>query len=106
MRCEKDFVSFEQIEAKALIYQLDQGLADRFSHRILKNFDDNKAKTLESFFQHDLNIQKTADNLYVHRNTLIYRLNKITEETGYDPRSFKDALILQVALWIFQKTEE
>lgn len=103
---EKDFVSFEQIEAKALIYQVDQGLADRFSHRVLKNFDDNKAKTLESFFHHNLNIQKTADNLYVHRNTLIYRLNKITEETGYDPRSFKDALILQVALWIFQKTEQ
>lgn len=103
---EKDFVSFAQIEAKALIYQVDEIVAERFSHRVLKDFDKNKARTLESFFVNDLNIQKTADDLYVHRNTLIYRLNKIVEETGYDPRRFKDALILQVALWIFQKAEE
>ncbi|XKI10519.1 Transcriptional regulator [Sporosarcina sp. ANT_H38] len=103
---DSDIVSFAQIEAKALIYQVDERLAERFSHRVLNGFDENKARTLEAFFVNDLNIQKTANDLYVHRNTLIYRLNKIIEDTGYDPRKFKDALILQVALWLFQKAEK
>jgi len=102
---EKDFASFAQIEAKSLIYQVDKTVTERFSQRVLKNFDSNKARTLESFFANNLNIQQTANDLYLHRNTLIYRLNKIIDDTGYDPKKFKDALILQVALWIFQKSE-
>ncbi|AXI10240.1 hypothetical protein CUC15_15430 [Oceanobacillus zhaokaii] len=97
---KRDFVSFGQLEVKALVHQLDLDMARRFSHRVLKHFDASKAETLEFFFKSDLNIQKAADTLYLHRNTLIYRLNKITEETGYNPRKFDDALILQIALWI------
>ena len=103
---ETDFASFAQIEAKSLIFQVDKTVSDRFSHRILNKLDANQAKTLDSFFANDLNIQKTADDLYLHRNTLIYRLNKIIEETGYNPKRFKDAVILQVALWIYQKTQK
>lgn len=99
-------ISFAQLEAKALIYQLDEQLTKRFSKRVLKEMDITKADTLRAFFNHNLNIQKTADYLFVHRNTLLYRLNKILEETGYDPRRFKDALVLQVALWIYQKGSE
>jgi len=102
---ESDIVSFAQIEAKSLIYQVDDFVAKRFSQRVLKNFNADKANTLEAFFVNNLNIQKTADDLYLHRNTLIYRLNKILDETGYDARNFNDSLILQVALWIFQKGE-
>jgi len=103
---EQDFASFAQIEAKSLIYQVDKKVTERFSQRVLKNFDSNKARTLECFFANNLNIQQTANDLFLHRNTLIYRLNKIIDETGYDPKKFKDALILQVALWIFQKSEK
>lgn len=101
-----DLVSFAQIEAKSLIYQVDELVAERFSHRVLQNFTADKAKTLAAFFANNLNIQKTADALYVHRNTLIYRLNKIHEETSYDPKKFKEALILQVALWIYKKEQK
>ncbi|MBP1971246.1 carbohydrate diacid regulator [Virgibacillus natechei] len=100
---EKEVISFAEIEAKALIYQVDDDITERFSYRVLVNLDENKASTLEAFFVNDLNIQKAADDLYVHRNTFIYRLHKIIEETGYDPRKFRDALILQVALWIWRK---
>ena len=90
----------------SLIYRVDKKVTERFSQRVLKNFDSNKARTLECFFANNLNIQQTANDLFLHRNTLIYRLNKIIDETGYDPKKFKDALILQVALWIFQKSEK
>ncbi|MDN7245216.1 CdaR family transcriptional regulator [Planococcus shenhongbingii] len=100
-----DCASFANIEVKSLFYQVDETVAERFSHRVLKNFDTEKAETLEVFFANNQNIQQTADKLFLHRNTLIYRLKKIIEDTGYDPKSFEDALVLQVALWIFQKKE-
>lgn len=97
----QDLVSFTNIEGKSLIYQLNDTLAQRFSKRVLKDNDNEMIhNTLKAFFANHLNIQKSADALYVHRNTLIYRLNKITEITGYDPRLFDDALNLQIALWI------
>jgi carbohydrate diacid regulator len=102
----QELVSFTNIEIKSLIYQLDETLSKRFSSRIFKDGNDSvRSKTLKAFFANSLNIQKTADALYVHRNTLIYRLNKFTRDTGYDPRKFDDALNLQVALWIAEKAE-
>ena len=98
-----DIVSFANIEAEVLIHQLDEKFTNRFARRVLKQMDDTKVVSLEYFFRNGLNIQKAADALFVHRNTLIYRLNKITSETGYDPRLFDDAVILQVALWVYQK---
>lgn len=103
---ETELASFAQIEAKSLIYQVDPIMAKRFTNRVLKNLDVNQIKTLEAFFINGLNIQKTADDLYLHRNTLIYRLNKIIEQTGYDPKNFKEALILQVAVWFYRKEEK
>lgn len=103
---EKELASFAEIEAKSLLYKVDETVAERFSKRVLKKTDANQVKTLEAFFKNSLNIQKTADELYLHRNTLIYRLNKIIEETGYDPKNFKEASILQVAVWIFRKREK
>lgn len=103
---ETELASFEQIEAKSLLYKVDQTVAERFSKRVLKKLDVNQVKTLEAFFYNSLNIQRTADDLYLHRNTLIYRINKIIEETGYNPKNFNEASILQVAVWIYRKTEK
>ncbi len=100
----EELVSFANIEVKSFIYQLHDTLSKRFSERVLINNNKVRSQTLNTFFSNDLHIQKAADKLYVHRNTLIYRLNKIAEETGYDPRKFEDALNLQVALWIAEKT--
>lgn len=98
-----EIISFAQLEVRALLHQIDKSVGKRFSNRILQCVDKIKAETLKAFFANDLNIQKTADALFLHRNTLIYRINKIANETGYDPRRFNDALILQVALWIYEQ---
>ncbi|GAA0323047.1 sugar diacid recognition domain-containing protein [Oceanobacillus sp. FSL W7-1293] len=102
---EIEVISFSQIEVRALLYQLDQTLRERFSRRILNGLDETQAMTLKAFFANDLNIQKTADALFLHRNTLLYRINSITRETGYNPKIFNDSLILQVALWIHEQNK-
>ena len=69
------------------------------AERLLVDLDDQElSETLESFLEHDLNLTQTAEALKIHRNTVIYRLDKITEKIGKDPRSFTDAVELYLAL--------
>ncbi|GGC85222.1 transcriptional regulator [Thalassobacillus devorans] len=98
-----DLVSFGNLEAKAFIYQINRSKAERFFHRIKENLSESEMETLEVFFSTNLNIQKASEELFIHRNTLIYRLQRIVEKTGYDPKKFHDALTLQIALWLFEK---
>ncbi|MCG5105013.1 CdaR family transcriptional regulator [Oceanobacillus alkalisoli] len=103
---DRSIVSFANIEVEGLIHELDDRLSKRFAKRVLQNISETKQMNLQFFLDHNLNILKAADALFLHRNTLIYRLNKIQEETGYDPRIFHDALVLQFALWIFKYREQ
>lgn len=92
-------IYYVDIESKALIYQLNKEVAERFSKRVLHETLINYKETLECFFKNNFNIQQTAEELFIHRNTLLYRLNKIVEDTGYNPRHFKDAVTMQLAIW-------
>jgi carbohydrate diacid regulator len=94
---------YSDIESKALIYQMDKELRQRFLARILPDTTNKTIQTLDAYFAHNLSITDTAKELLIHRNTLIYRLKQVKETTGYDPQVFKDALTLQIAVWIHQK---
>jgi hypothetical protein len=59
---------------------------------------DEQLETLETFFSQQLNVSETARRLYLHRNTLLYRLDKLTDQTGLDPRQFSDAVLLQLSI--------
>jgi carbohydrate diacid regulator len=96
-------VYYSDIESKALIFQLNKEVAERFSKRVLHETLIKYKDTLECFFNNDFNIQQTAEELFIHRNTLLYRLNKIVEDTGYNPRNFRDAVTLQLAIWGSEK---
>lgn len=63
--------------------------------------DADLAKTIDAFFQHDLNVLATAQAMYMHRNTLNYRLNKIVKATGLDIRRFEDAIVFRVIMTIY-----
>lgn len=104
-RQDKIILPFSQIEAKALFYQIENSIAKKFSDRVLSQLTDTDAQTIEVFFKNNLNIKETSDKLFIHRNTLIYRLKKIEEKLNYDPKNFEDAIILQIALWFFYKEE-
>lgn len=66
-------------------------------------FDNDMIKTIDVFFELNLNLSEAAKNLYVHRNTLIYRLDKIEKYTKYDIRKFKDAVIFKIAFSIWKQ---
>ncbi|MBA9026599.1 MULTISPECIES: CdaR family transcriptional regulator [Bacillaceae] len=99
----KDMIAFADVELKVLIHHLNRYDSERFYQRVMTKTLIKYTDTLESFFKNNFNIQQTADELFIHRNTLIYRLKKIEEETGYNPKHFKDAITLQLAIWISNK---
>lgn len=99
----ENFIHFADLEAKALIYQIDSLGAARFARRVLNDSVTQYTETLEEFFRCNLNIQEAAEKLFIHRNTLIYRVNKVKEKTGLDPRQYKDALTLQMAIWLAER---
>lgn len=95
-----ELISIEDIEAQALIYQLDKDLKERYVERFSDVLSDKMIETLEVYFKANQNINETANQLYLHRNTLLYRLKQIKEMTGYDPKVFKDAVALQIFVWL------
>ncbi|MGE8079934.1 CdaR family transcriptional regulator [Peribacillus loiseleuriae] len=102
----EEVISFADIELKVLIHQLNRYESERFYQRVMTKTLLKYTDTLESFFQNNFNIQQTADELFIHRNTLIYRLKKIEEDTEYNPKHFKDAITLQLAIWISHKMKK
>lgn len=67
--------------------------------------DEEMMTTLETFFQMDCNVSETAKRLYIHRNTLMYRIEKIKQETGLDVRTFRDAVIMNLELLLYKVTK-
>ena len=88
-----------------LIYQLPTNLCrlfieEIFGENLLSDFDDETLHTISKFFDNNLNVSETSRQLYVHRNTLVYRIEKIQKSTGLDLRSFEDALTFKIALMV------
>lgn len=94
---------YVDFEVEALIFQVDKEIKARYLNRIYPSITPKYIETLQTFFDCNLSITETANQLYVHRNTLIYRLKKIKEKTGLDPQLFTDAVKLQIAIWIYGK---
>lgn len=79
-----------------------KSIVQRFNDGFSK-FDNDMIRTIDVFFELDLNLSEAAKKLYVHRNTLIYRLDKIEKYTKYDIRKFKDAVIFKIAFSIWKQ---
>ena len=88
-----------------LIYQLPQNLCEMFISEVFtkqqpETFDEETLTTINIFFDNSLNVSETARQLFVHRNTLVYRLEKLARTTGLDIRNFDDALTFKIALMV------
>ncbi len=102
---EKPIVSYENLGIARLIYQLPTTLCDMFLREVFKrgsieNLDQETLFTIQRFFENNLNVSETSRKLFVHRNTLVYRLEKIKKLTGLDLREFDDAIVFKVALMV------
>ena len=102
---EKYIISYENLGIGRLIYQLPTTLCEMFLQEVFKNnpidaLDKETLFTINKFFENNLILSETARKLFVHRNTLVYRLEKIKKLTGLDLREFDDAITFKVALMV------
>lgn len=102
---EKAIVSYDNLGIARLIYQLPTTLCEMYLKEVFKlgsidSLDQETLFTIQKFFENNLNVSETSRKLFVHRNTLVYRLEKIKKLTGLDLREFDDAIIFKVALMI------
>ena len=102
---EKSIISSENLGIARLIYQLPTTLCEMFLQEVFKKnpidaLDQETLFTIYKFFENNLNVSETARKLFVHRNTLVYRLEKIKKLTGLDLREFDDAITFKVALMV------
>lgn len=102
---ERNIVSYDHLGIARLIYQLPTTLCDMFLKEIFKvgsieTLDQETLFTIQRFFENNLNVSETSRKLFVHRNTLVYRLEKIKKLTGLDLREFEDAIVFKVALMV------
>lgn len=102
---EQNVVSYSSLGIGRLIYQLPLPMCKMFIEEIFKDqspedFDDETLTTINQFFENSLNVSETSRQLYIHRNTLVYRLDKIQKNTGLDLRVFDDAITFKIALMV------
>ena len=102
---EKDIIAYSSLGIGRLIYQLPIPLCKMFIREIFEGkspdeFDEETLTTINKFFENNLNVSETSRQLYIHRNTLVYRLDKLQKSTGLDLRVFEDAITFKIALMV------
>ena len=102
---ERNVIAYSELGIGRLIYQLPIPLCKMFIKEIFdgKNpddFDEESLMTINKFFENSLNVSETSRQLFIHRNTLVYRLDKLQKSTGLDLRVFEDAITFKIALMV------
>ena len=102
---EKTVTAYSTLGIGRLIYQLPINLCEMFIEEIFggkvpEELDEETLTTINTFLENNLKVSETSRQLYVHRNTLLYRLEKLEKYTGLDIRIFDDALTLKIALMV------
>lgn len=102
---EKRTIAYSALGIGRLIYQLPMSLCKMFIEEIFGDnvpydLDDETLTTINKFFENNLNVSETSRQLFVHRNTLVYRIEKLQKSTGLDLRNFDDALTFKIALMV------
>ena len=102
---DKNIVSYDNLGIARLIYHLPTTLCETFLHEVFKrgsidSLDHETLFTIQKFFENNLNVSETSRKLFVHRNTLVYRLDKLQKSTGLDLRVFEDAITFKIALMV------
>lgn len=102
---QRHVISYNELGIGRLIYQLPVSLCKMFLQEVfgengVPDIDSETLATINTFFENNLNVSETARQLFVHRNTLVYRLEKLQKSTGLDIRTFEDAMTLKIALMV------
>ena len=102
---DKEVIAYSSLGIGRLIYQLPIPLCKMFIREVFdgkspEDFDEETLITIDKFFENSLNVSETSRQLYIHRNTLVYRLDKLQKSTGLDLRVFDDAITFKIAMMV------
>lgn len=102
---DRQVIAYSELGIGRLIYQLPIPLCKMFIREIFgttspEEFDEETLTTVDKFFENSLNVSETSRQLFIHRNTLVYRLDKLQKVTGLDLRVFEDAITFKIALMV------
>ena len=102
---ERKVICYRELGIGRMIYQLPIPLCKMFIKEIFggrnpDDFDQETLTTIDKFFENSLNVSETSRQLFIHRNTLVYRLDKLQKSTGLDLRVFDDAITFKIALMV------
>ena len=103
-------IAYNQLGIGRLIYQLPLPLCKMFIREVFGDYspdsiDEETLATIDKFFENNLNVSETSRQLFIHRNTLVYRLDKIQKNTNLDLRNFEDAIAFKIALMVVKYIE-
>ena len=102
---KEEVLNYNKLLFEKVVYNVDDKVKTELMVKFKEKFgvfDTEMINTIEEFVNSDLNISDAAKKLYIHRNTLIYRLDKITKETGFDIRNFKEAAVFIIAFLVWK----
>ena len=102
---ERRVIAYSELGIGRLIYQLPIPLCKMFIREIFDgrspdDFDEETLTTINKFFENNLNVSETSRQLFIHRNTLVYRIEKLQKATGLDIRTFEDAMTFKIAMMV------
>lgn len=99
-RSRENVALYDDFDLEILIGSISDNASARFLQKVAGKLSDDDMKLLRIYYDEEMSLNSTAERLFIHKNTLQYRLRKIHEESGYDPRSFRDAALFYLALQI------
>jgi len=102
---EKSIINYDNLGIGRLLYHLPPDICKTFVTEVLQNltldsFDDETINTVNKFFENNLNVSEASRKLFIHRNTLVYRLDKLQKTTGLDLRKFEDAIVFKMTIMV------
>lgn len=102
----QSFAEFEALDLPLLLAGLPGGVDQTYIKRTVEKLTEKERRILSCYFSTDCSLKKTAERLFVHVNTLQYQLTGIREKTGYDPRRFRDGVVLYLGLLLMERRED
>lgn len=93
-----DFIVFDDLTLEILFSSLSKDIITEFKSKVLDDIDDEDRELLKTYYENEMSLQSTSNALFIHKNTVQQRFNKILSKTNYNPRKFSDAVLLYLAL--------
>jgi carbohydrate diacid regulator len=95
---KKILTYIDSLNLELILESINIEMKNQYIEKILKNLNENEISLLQNYYENDMSLKQTAQDLYIHKNTLQYKLEKINQKCELNPRSFNDSVILYLAI--------